>query len=168
MPDDREKTAKQIYYTDEALQQKLREEDVVLDNLSLGELLASERTNLANMRNVYALKRTAQASDRTYLAWLRSGFSIVSAGVAFTGLLIRSNATPYSGIIGGITIAIGLLAFVYAWYQYYENYKWMGKTATIEQRDGVPTKSNLVIVTIITFVLLTMSITAFALVLFMR
>lgn len=155
-----------FYYTEQELQDLLRKKNVHLNDLSLGDLLASERTNLANKRNVYALKRTLQAAERTYSAWLRTGFSIVSAGVAFAGLLGQTSADVFSTVIGGLLISVGLMAFIYAWFQYFETYKWLRKIATKEQQDGAPVKTDLAIITIITIMLLGTSVTAFALVLF--
>lgn len=154
-----------FYYAEDELQDFLRKKNVRLSDLSLGDLLASERTNLANNRNIYALKRTLQAAERTYVAWLRTGFSIVSAGVAYSGYLSQSNENEFSTIIGGIVITAGLMAFIYGWFQYFETYKWLRKIATKEQKEGAPIKTDLAVVTILTLMLLGTSITAFVLIL---
>lgn len=157
---------KSIFYIKEDIQDCLTNKEVDVENLSLNELLASERTNLANKRNILALKRNLQAAERTYSAWVRTGFSIVSAGVAFAGLLNQTVAVTFSNLVGSLLIIVGLLAFVYGWYGYYKTYKWLNRIATHEQGDGVPDKTDLVTVSIITIMLLITSVTAFVVIIF--
>lgn len=123
---------KNNFYTKEAVQTRLSEENINVNKLSINELLASERTNLANKRNVLALKRNLQAAERTYSAWIRTGFSIVSAGVAFSGWLSQTDTEVFSNIVGSLLVIAGILAFIYAWYGYFETYKWLNHLASVE------------------------------------
>lgn len=154
------------FYIQEDIRRRLKEQNVDIDDLSLNELLASERTSLANKRNLFALKRSLQASERTYSAWVRTGFSIVSAGVAFSGWLSQTDAVIFSNVIGSLLVIVGLLTFVYAWYNYYKTYKWLAEITTERQKKDVLNKNNLVTLSIITFMLLITSITAFIIIIF--
>lgn len=154
------------FYTQEKIQQRLKEHQVNIQDFSLNDLLSSERTNLADKRNVLALKRNAQSGERTYSAWVRTGFSIVSAGVAFSGWLSKSDAHILSNIIGSILVTVGLVSFLYAWYGYYKTYNWLKLIATEEQKEGIPQKLDLIVISIVTIMLLTGSVTAYVVVIF--
>lgn len=154
------------FYIKENIKDRLIEEEVDIDDLSLSDLLASERTNLANKRNVLALKRNLQAAERTYSAWVRTGFSIVSAGVAFAGWLRETDAVVFSNIVGSLLVLVGIMSFVYAWFGYRDTYKWLNRIATHEQVDGIPDTSDFVITSIITVMLLIISVSAFVVIIF--
>lgn len=154
------------FYTQEKIQQRLKEHQVDIQDISLSDLLSSERTNLADKRNVLALKRNAQSGERTYSAWVRTGFSIVSAGIAFSGWLSKSDEHLLSNIIGSILVTVGLMSFSYVWFGYYKMYNWLKANATKEQKEGIPHKLDFIIISLVTVMLLIASITAYIIVIF--
>lgn len=166
MADSERENNNNSFYIKENIKDRLIDEEVEIDDLSLSELLASERTSLANKRNVLALKRNLQAAERTYSAWVRTGFSIVSAGVAFAGWLRETDAVMFSNIVGSLLILVGVMSFMYAWYGYYDTYKWLNLMATTEQEEGIPETGELTVITIITIMLLIISVSAFVVIIF--
>lgn len=80
--------------------------------------LAVERTRLAKLRNDLAENRTLQAAERTYMAWIRTGFSIAGVGWTFSQLLRDSENFQVALFIGGTLIVLGLMCFIYAWIGY--------------------------------------------------
>ena len=140
-------------------------DDIDVDDLSLKELLAGERTSLASQRNEFSLKRSLQSAERTFTSWIRTGFSIVSASVTLTGLLSKSEIVAFSNTIGVVLILLGSATFIYAWHSYYRTYKFLKILADEEHIESVLQKSELIIITIIAFTLLIASIAAFAVIL---
>lgn len=161
------KEKKNSFYIKDNIQNRLIDEEVDIDELSLSDLLASQRTKLANKRNILALKRNLQAAERTYSAWVRTGFSIVSAGVAFAGWLRETDAVMVSNVVGSLLVLVGILSFIYAWYGYYDTYRWLNRIATDEQGEGIPVAGELATISIITLMLLIISISAFIVIIFM-
>lgn len=155
----------ETFYTEnEEIQKKLKNGEIDIEDLALSDLLASKRTELANTRNIYALKRTSQASERTYVAWVRTGFSVASAGVAIAGLLTNTDYASISTPIGLILILVGLFCFVYAWGGYVRTYKFLGELLEEDQEKGMPQRVNLILIHIVSFILIAIYIFAFILI----
>ncbi|MGX7106484.1 DUF202 domain-containing protein [Hutsoniella sourekii] len=137
--------------------------DQLIDNqdLSTNEQLALIRTFLASERTDKATLRTAQASQRTYAAWVRTGFSITSAGTAL-GQLLKSS--PYANVsiyLAYALVTIGLLAFVFGWLGYSRDYHY--KVQTIDPKSPAKQRfrQDYLFISLFSFFLLAICIAAY-------
>lgn len=128
--------------------------------------LAEERTMLARLRNDLAENRTLQAAERTYSAWIRSGFTIAGAGWTLGQLLSDTQSKNIALIIGGALIGLGLMCFIYAWIGFKSVYDYLKKTSIGESGKEYPFTMNLVTVTILSVVLFIIFVVAFGMLLF--
>lgn len=131
-----------------------------------GTILAEERTDLAESRTSLAENRTFQAAERTYSAWIRTGFTIASAGLTLGKALQDTESGNIALFVGGSLIAIGMLAFVYAWLGYKAVYDYLRQTMVTKTDKKQPFTMNLTIVTILTLALLIICIFGFWIMLF--
>jgi putative membrane protein len=66
-----------------------------------------------------AVERTKLAEERTYLAYIRTGFNLVLAGLFFVGYFQTNTAYVW---IGYLTVLIGVVFVTYGFY-YHEKTK---------------------------------------------
>lgn len=128
--------------------------------------LAVERTRLAKLRNDLAENRTLQAAERTYMAWIRTGFSIAGVGWTFSQLLRDSENFQVALYIGGTLIVLGLMCFVYAWLGYKSVYDYIKKSFLDNDMKNYPFKMNLVTVSVLSVVLFIVFLVGFGMLLF--
>lgn len=153
------------FYEDANVMAHINAQDPDLADLSLSDLLAIERTDLAEHRNSYAIKRTMMAAERTYAAWVRTGFSVASAGVAIAGLLAGQE---FAFIVGGLLLAIGLFAFIFGWSSYYRTFRILKDRTT---RNSSPSRYeviNFILVTLNTALLFIGCLVAYGLILYLE
>lgn len=146
------------FYEDANVMAHINAQDPDLDDLSLSDLLAIERTDLAEHRNSYAIKRTMMAAERT-------GFSVASAGVAIAGLLAGQE---FAFIVGGLLLAIGLFAFIFGWSSYYRTFRILKDRTT---RNSSPSRYeviNFILVTLNTVLLFIGCLVAYGLILYLE
>lgn len=151
------------FYSQNAEVDERLKEEVDVNSLPLSDLLAIERTTLADERNVYALRRTMQAGERTFAAWIRTGFSIASSAIALIGLLYDSNLLNVARFVGTILILVGIYCFIYGWIGYYRTYRLMVDKANVYQLVDIISKRELVTVTAMTIILATVVTLTFVL-----
>lgn len=132
----------------------------------LSDQLAEERTKLARLRNDLAENRTLQAAERTYAAWIRTGFTIAGAGWTLGQLLTDSENRNIALLIGGALIILGLMCFAYAWFGFKSVYDYLKKTSIGESGKEYPFTMNLLTVTTLSVVLFIIFVVAFALLIF--
>lgn len=128
--------------------------------------LAEERTTLAKLRNDLAENRTLQAAERTYAAWIRTGFTIAGAGWTLGQLLNDTENRTLALSIGGALILLGLMCFVYAWIGFKSVYDYLKNTSIGERSKEYPYTINLLTVTVMSVVLFIVFVIAFAFLLF--
>ena len=139
------------FYEDANVMAHINAQDPDLADLSLSDLLAIERTDLAEHRNSYAIKRTMMAAERTYAAWVRTGFSVASAGVAIAGLLAGQE-----------------FAFIVGWSSYYRTFRILKDRTT---RNSSPSRYeviNFILVTLNTVLLFIGCLVAYGLILYLE
>ena len=132
------------FYEDANVMAHINAQDPDLDDLSLSDLLAIERTDLAEHRNSYAIKRTMMAAERT-------GFSVASAGVAIAGLLAGQE-----------------FAFIVGWSSYYRTFRILKDRTT---RNSSPSRYeviNFILVTLNTVLLFIGCLVAYGLILYLE
>lgn len=153
------------FYEDANVMAHINEKSLDLSDLSLSDLLAIERTDLAQRRNSYALKRTMMAAERTYAAWVRTGFSVASAGVAIAELLAGKE---FAFIVGGLLLSIGLFAFVFGWTSYYRTFKLLKNETQKDSSSSRYERINFLLVTLNTILLFIACLVAYGLVLYLK
>lgn len=128
----------------------------------------NDRNTLAEMRTSFARTRTYQSAERTYSAWIRTGFSVASAGVALGTALSKTRYSTLALIIGTILILLGMGTFIYAWHSFKEAYKYIEKYYETDVINLQSFKLNTIIVTVFSMVLLITSVLGFALMIYTR
>lgn len=128
--------------------------------------LAEERTRLAKLRNDLAENRTLQAAERTYAAWIRTGFSIAGAGWTLSQLLRDSENYRIALLIGGTLIVLGLMCFVYAWLGYKSVYDYIKESFLDNDMKNYPFTMNLLPVSVLSVVLFIVFVAGFGMLLF--
>lgn len=91
-----------------------KEESTKLSSNELAEI----RTSLAHGRSLYA-------AERTFAAWIRTGFSISGAGVTLATALQNTASRKISLVMGTILILAGIVMFGYALYEYRRSFKYI-------------------------------------------
>lgn len=80
--------------------------------------------NLAEVRTELAKQRTIMANERTFNAWLRTGLSLVLAGLAIANFIgSTSEAHTYAMLTGIIFVSVGILTYILAFLSYINNMK---------------------------------------------
>ena len=153
------------FYEDANVMAHINDKNLDLSDLSLSDLLAIERTDLAERRNSYALKRTMMAAERTYAAWVRTGFSVASAGVAIAGLLAGKE---FALIVGGLLLSIGLFAFIFGWASYYRTFKLLENATPKDSSSRRYERINFLLVTLNTILLFLACLVAYGLILYLE
>lgn len=128
--------------------------------------LAVERTRLAKLRNDLAENRTLQAAERTYMAWIRTGFSIAGVGWTFGQLLRDSENFQVALFIGGTLIVLGLMCFIYAWIGYKSVFDYIKNSFEDNEMKNYPFRMNLLTVSILSIVLFIVFVAGFGMLLF--
>mmetsp|Transcript_37259 Transcript_37259/g.58679 ORF Transcript_37259/g.58679 Transcript_37259/m.58679 type:complete len:197 (-) Transcript_37259:80-670(-) len=95
------------------------------------------------------------SNERTFLAWLRTGLTMVGVGIGIEKLALIHI---FSGILGTFFILIGLIIFIYAVYRYF------GTMVNLQNRRFEPNKQGIMAILTLTFLvslatLITLSIT---------
>jgi putative membrane protein len=67
--------------------------------------------------NQGSMARDLLAAERTYLAWVRTGLSIIGIGVAIVKLISDRHHEALVKATGGVMIVSGVLAVLYAWFR---------------------------------------------------
>lgn len=130
------------------------------------EELALDRTKLAELRSDLAQNRTLQAAERTYAAWVRTGFTIAGAGWTLGQALQNSESREVALLLGGALIILGLMCFVFAWYGFKSVFDYLKETFEEDEKKAYPFKTNLVIVSILSFSLFVIFVFAFGMMIF--
>lgn len=128
--------------------------------------LAVERTRLAKLRNDLAENRTLQAAERTYMAWIRTGFSIAGVGWTFSQLLRDSENFQVALFIGGTLIVLGLMCFIYAWIGYKSVFDYIKNSFVDNEMKNYLFRINLLTVSILLIVLFIVFVAGFGMLLF--
>lgn len=128
--------------------------------------LAVERTRLAKLRNDLAENRTLQAAERTYMAWIRTGFSIAGVGWTFSQLLRDSENFQVALFIGGTLIVLGLMCFIYAWIGYKSVFDYIKNSFVDNEMKNYLFRMNLLTVSILLIVLFIVFVAGFGMLLF--
>lgn len=128
--------------------------------------LAEDRTRLAELRNDYAETRTHQAAQRTYAAWVRTGFTLASAGWGFGKLLQdEAQAGNFALGLGGLLIVLGILCFFYGWYGFRTVFNFLKKTTLSTEAEKYPFEIDMILMTTVTVALTLIFVIGFALLL---
>lgn len=80
------------------------------------------KTEMAEIRTTYARTRTLMAAERTYSAWIRTGFTVSTAGVTIGKILRETTYKFLTLTIGTTLIVLGIATFIYAWVGFYQTY----------------------------------------------
>lgn len=115
--------------------------------------------NNKNENTLFAEEQIRMASERTFLAWVRTGLTSVGIGIAIAKfILFRSAINQTTGKwVGLLLILWGLGIFIFALLSYQKSYRKL-KLFKLEKHPLVP-------LTIITGVLVFISLTLFLIVL---
>lgn len=106
------------------------------DSLSTRDILAEERTYLANERTDWAEHRTLLANERTFSAWIRTGLAAMGGGLAIAELL-KGDDGILPKAIGIILVIMGAAICVMALWRYNNITDVLGK-------KGLPVISKMV------------------------
>ncbi|MBG9982483.1 DUF202 domain-containing protein [Aerococcaceae bacterium DSM 111020] len=129
--------------------------------------LAQMRTYYAEVRSDLARNRTIQAAERTYAAWVRTGFSMAGVGWTFGTLLQDTNKETLALILGGGLIILGIICFIYGWIGFRRVYKYL-ETFLEDDPTEVDFLSdlNMITVSILTISLVVISILGYGFLIF--
>ncbi|MGH3443497.1 MAG: YidH family protein [Nitriliruptorales bacterium] len=78
-----------------------------------------EEADLRSRENVGSVARDHLANERTYLAWLRTGFGTAALGLGVATLLQRPNDVRPT-IAGVLFVLLGIFMLLYATMRYYK------------------------------------------------
>ncbi len=126
-------------------------------NTKKREILAEKRTTFARGRSFYAV-------ERTFAAWIRTGFAISGAGVTLGKALQNSDSSDWALIMGGILIVMGIFTFGFAYYEYLESYRFINRVYESFDEPIQNFKNNIIAATILIFTLIIVSIMGFVLI----
>lgn len=129
-------------------------------NLSNDEL-AEIRTSLAHGRSLYA-------AERTFAAWIRTGFSISGAGVTLATALQNTASRMISLVMGTILVLAGIIMFGYALYEYRNSFKYIKEVYDVSNDEASTQnfKFNLASATFLSVVLIVVSLMGLIMILF--
>lgn len=126
------------------------------------DVLPDDIPHSADTRTVLAQVRTIQAAERTFAAWIRTGFSMASAGWALIQVLYNFYDSMISVAIGGGLILLGIICFFYGWYSFRAVYAYTNTLINeIHQLDAPELGFTMMMVSFITFFLAFLFVIAF-------
>lgn len=133
----------------------------------------SNQTNKKSYSDELAERRTALAqncsflaTERTFAAWIRTGFSLAGIGISFASFLQGVTSELVANSIGIMLDLLGMLTFVYAWIEYKMSYHFIKNTydeATIPRQQF---RLNFIYGTVLITVLLLISILGLIIIVF--
>lgn len=133
------------------------EENTELSSNELAEI----RTSLAHGRSLYA-------AERTFAAWIRTGFSISGAGVTLATALQNTTSRTISLVMGTILILAGIIMFAYALYEYRRSFNYIKEVYNVKDEEASTQnfKFNIASATFLSVVLIVVSLMGLIMVIF--
>ncbi|MBU5668438.1 DUF202 domain-containing protein [Peptoniphilus sp. MSJ-1] len=126
--------------------------------------ILADSDKLAEKRTSLAQNRSLLASERTFAAWIRTGFAIAGAGVTISEVLKNSKNFEYSNKIGILLVLLGIATFLYAWFEYRGNYKFISESYEDSNEKLQNFKMNFIAGSILIFALIIISAMALAMI----
>lgn len=68
------------------------------------------------IKNIGSVARDHLANERTFLAWIRTGFALIAIGLAFSEFTARNTAVVY----GLFFVSLGFIFLIYSIVRYYD------------------------------------------------
>lgn len=125
-----------------------------------------DRNTLAEQRTSYARGRSLYAAERTFAAWIRTGFSISGAGVTLATALQNTASRDISLIMGAILILTGIMTFAYALFEYFKSYRFIRDIYNADEIKIQSFRINFVTATVLSTVLILVSLMGLIMIIF--
>lgn len=136
------------------------ENEYDLDNYC--KIKQNEKKNeMAEIRTTYARTRTLMAAERTYSAWIRTGFTVSTAGITIGKILRQTTSSKLALLIGTTLIVLGISTFAYAWIGFYKTYIYIKENYKSDEIRPQSFRKNLFAITAFSFLLAFTSILGF-------